>query len=313
MSEEGDRMKITRLILSIILAAVSLCGCDAMYYLPEDFLDTAAGVDPAEVSITADDMSDKMEVNFIDVGQGDCALVRLPDGRNMLIDAGNNGDIDKIGAYLAQKGADRIDFLIGTHPHADHIGALDDIVKNYDIGEIYMPKASANTKTYRSVLEAISEKGMKIKTAKSGMVIFDENGVKAEILSPSRENYEDLNDYSVVIRLSYGETAFLFQGDAEETVERDILESGADIKADVIKAGHHGSSTSSSKEYIKKVGPEYAVISCGRDNDYGHPHRETVQLFNELGIEMLRTDISGSIVFVSDGKNVKYIKATPHN
>lgn len=300
-------MKIIRLILSVIFVIPALCGCFTVYDLQGYIPDTEYDPDGAAVSDTAADTQGKLVVNFIDVGQGDCTFICLPDGRNMLIDAGNNGDFDKIGPYLAEKGADRIDYLIGTHPHADHIGALDDVIRNYDIGEIYMPKASANTKTYKSVLEEISAKGMKIKTAKSGMTIFDENGVKAEILSPSRESYEDLNDYSVVILLSYGETAFLFQGDAEKTVEGDILESGADIKADVIKAGHHGSSTSSTEDYIKKVSPEYAVVSCGRDNDYGHPHRETVKLFNDLGIRMLRTDTDGSIVFVSDGKNVEYI------
>ncbi|MCH5184517.1 MAG: MBL fold metallo-hydrolase [Oscillospiraceae bacterium] len=243
-------------------------------------------------------------VHFIDVGQGDCSFIQLPDGKNMLIDAGNNGDIKKIKSYLDSCGAERIDYLVGTHPHADHIGALDDVIKAYDIGEIYMPRVEADTKTYRDVLSAISEKGMKIKTARRGVVIFDENGARAEILAPCGGNYDDLNDYSAVIRLSFGENAFLFQGDAEKTSESEILKSGASVSADVIKAGHHGSSSSSTEKYIRAVDPAYAVVSCGKNNDYGHPHRETVALFKKTGIELLRTDIDGSIVFVSDGKNI---------
>lgn len=287
-------------IIGIILAILSFFGC----YAPDNS-DDMVNDDTVNYDIAGDGAA---EVHFIDVGQGDCSLIKLSDGKTMLIDAGNNGDIEKIKPYLDNEGVSRIDYLIGTHPHADHIGALDDVIRNYDIGEIYMPNASATTKTYKDVLKAVSEKGMKIKAAKNGMVIFDENGAKAEILAPCRDSYDDLNNYSIVIRLTYGETAFLFQGDAENLSEDDILESGADVRANVIKAGHHGSSTSSGKEYINKVNPDYAVISCGKDNDYGHPHRETVALFKELEIEMLRTDINGSIVFASDGKNVEYIQ-----
>lgn len=249
---------------------------------------------------------ENMIVHFIDVGQGDCTLIQLPDGRNMLIDAGNNGDIDIIKPYLDKNGVQKIDYIIGTHPHADHIGAMDDVINNYNIGEVYMPKAQADTKTFKNVLEAVSAKGLKIKTAKNGVVIFNENGMKAEMLSPFSESYDDLNNYSSVIKLTYGENVFLFQGDAEALVEEEILKSRADISADVIKAGHHGSSTSSTTSYIDAVNPKYAVISCGVDNDYGHPHRETLQTFNERGIKMLRTDTDGSIVFVSDGKNIEY-------
>ncbi len=250
-----------------------------------------------------------MAVHFIDVGQGDSTIIQLPNGENMLIDAGNNGDIKIIQPYLEKLGVEKIDYLIGTHPHADHIGAMDDVIKNYEIGELYMPKAQANTKTYRDVLTAIADKGLIVKTAKSGVVIFDKDGVKAEMLAPCSETYKDLNNYSAVIKLTYNNTAFLFEGDAEDVSENEILQSGADVRADVIKAGHHGSSSSSTQAYIDAVKPTYAVISCGADNDYGHPHRETVATFNDKGIEMLRTDIDGSIVITSDGVNIECSKS----
>ncbi len=287
----------------ITIAVLSLLGyIFGSSYKPQDAgSGTASG---GADTVMQDAMNGVMEVNFIDVGQGDCILVRLPSGKNMLVDAGNNGDIDKIKPYLDSRNVSRIDYLIGTHPHADHIGAMDDVIKNYDIGEIYMPKASADTKSFKDVLTAVSDKGLKINTAKSGMTIFDENGAKAVILAPCRSEYDELNNYSAVIRLSFGDTAFMLQGDAEALSEEDILKSGATVSADVLKAGHHGSSSSSSEKYVNAVNPRYAVISCGKDNDYGHPHREIKALFEKKGIEMLRTDTAGSIVFMSDGKNV---------
>lgn len=249
---------------------------------------------------------ENISVHFIDVGQGDSILIQLPSQQNMLIDAGDNNKGQVVVDYLKAQDVTRIDFLVATHPHADHIGGMDQVIDEFDIGAIYMPKVAHTTNTYLDVLEAIDRKGLTIKAAVAGMNIPIE-GVEAEILAPDSDMKSDnLNDYSIVIKLTYGETVFLFQGDAEKKSEQDILASYTDIKADVIKLGHHGSSTSSTAKYIEAVDPDYAIITLGKDNKYGHPHRETIALMDEMGITVLRTDRDGTIVAISDGENVSF-------
>ena len=247
-----------------------------------------------------------MAVHFIDVGQGDSILISMPTGENMLIDAGDNDKGEVVVDYLRSQGVERIDYLVGTHPHADHIGGLDDVIDEFDIGEIYMPRVTHTTKTYMDVLEAIDRKGLKIKAARSGLTIPIE-GAMAEILAPDSDLKSDnLNDFSIVIRLTYGQTAFLFQGDAEKRTEDSILSSYDNIKTHVIKLGHHGSSTSNTEDYIEAVDPEYAVIMLGADNKYGHPHKEVISLMEDKGITVYRTDLDGTIVAISDGKEVYF-------
>jgi len=295
MESEG----IMRIITAIIVFFSSLFGGGEA---------TSVGVIGGDSAQQAEVSADAMEVHFIDVGQGDCTLIKLKDGRTVLIDAGNNGDFKIIKPYLDSAGVNRIDYLVGTHPHADHIGAMDDVIKNYDIGKLYMPKAETNTKTFKDVLKAVSDKGLKITTGKRGVKVIDEDNLKLVMLAPNSDKYDELNNYSIVMRLTYGNTSFLFEGDAEDVSEREILQNGDDVKADVIKVGHHGSSSSSTEEYIDAVSPKHAVISCGVDNDYNHPHKETMQCLGERNINILRTDKDGSIIFKSDGKNISYEK-----
>lgn len=243
-------------------------------------------------------------VHFVDVGQADCILIKFPGGESMLIDAGNNSDGDKVCKYIENQGVEKIDYLVLTHPHADHIGGMDDVLRNFEIGSIYMPRATANTATYEDVLHQIKEKKMKISAAKEGVIIC-EGEVKAEILSPCRDYYEELNDYSVVIRITYGDNSFLFTGDAEALVERDLLEK-YNLKTDVLKVGHHGSNTSSTLDFIKSVNPQIAVISVGKDNDYGHPSGKVIKRLEKNGATIYRTDKCGDIILYSDGRNVVY-------
>jgi len=250
-----------------------------------------------------------ISVHFIDVGQGDCTLIQLPENKVMLIDAGENGYEDKIFEYIDNLGIEKIDYLVATHPHSDHIGGMEEIIREYDIGEIYMPNAVTSTKTYENVLDEIAGKNMKINSAYAGKTIFDYSGVRAEIISPQKgAEFDDLNNYSVVIRLVYGEKSFLLMGDAEKEIEEYILKNHTDLKSDVIKVGHHGSSTSSKAEFIESVKPEYAVISCGKGNEYGHPHKETSKILKETGAEVLRTDKLGTIILRTDGKTVSVEK-----
>jgi beta-lactamase superfamily II metal-dependent hydrolase len=248
----------------------------------------------------------KLNVHFIDVGQADCMLITTLDDKTMLIDAGNNADGDDVVNYIKKQGIDTIDVLIGTHPHEDHIGGMDDVIKNFNIGKFYMPRAANNTKTFEDVLDAAQEKGLKITAGKAGMNIGLSDSVNAEILAPNSETYKDLNNYSIVVKLTYKQDSFLFMGDAEKQSENEILDKGYDISTDVLKIGHHGSSTSTSENFLKAVSPNDTVICVGKGNDYGHPHKETMKLLKDYGLTVYRTDECGTIIATSDGSGITF-------
>ncbi|MDR0958018.1 MAG: MBL fold metallo-hydrolase, partial [Clostridiales bacterium] len=213
-------------------------------------------------------------------------------------------DWQTVSDFISAEGYDKIDYLVGTHPHEDHIGGLDKIIDNFQIGELFMPDATNTTKTFEDVLDAAESKNLEITVPKSGDYIVDEGNLTATVIAPNSADYKDFNDYSIVIKLIYGDTSFLFQGDAESLSEQEILDAGFDVSSDVIKLGHHGSSTSSSADYLDAVGAEYAVIMCGKDNSYGHPHEETMQKLQQRNIEVLRTDEQGTITIRSDGTKI---------
>lgn len=244
---------------------------------------------------------DALEVHFIDVGQADCSLVLLPDDKTMLIDAGNNDDGELVVDYLKDCGVESIDYLIGTHPHEDHIGGLDDVIENFSVGEIYMPKVQTNTKTFRDVLTAVKKKGLSVRSAKAGITLTETPELSIMMLAPNSDTYEEMNDYSAVVRIEYQDTAFLFMGDAEKRSENEIK---GEVRADVLKIGHHGSSSSTSEKFLRRVDPEYVFIPCGKDNDYGHPHREIKSLLKQHNVTTYRADTDGTVVFASDGKTV---------
>jgi competence protein ComEC len=244
-----------------------------------------------------------LTVHFIDVGQADCELVILPNGENMLIDAGNNSEGKKVVEYLKNLNITKIDYLIGTHPHADHIGGMDTVIENMDIGKIYMPKAETNTKTFEDVLDAIDAKNLTITTAKNGVNIYNDGETTIDIIAPNSDTYDSLNNYSAVILLKYRDASFLFSGDAEALSEGEIE---GDISADVLKVGHHGSSTSSSQAFLNRVNPKYAVISCGEGNSYSHPHKETLDKLSAMNVTLYRTDLNGSIICETDGENYSW-------
>lgn len=275
-------------------------------------LAAAAGVfkfsDSDGNTVSVPDAENVLSVRYIDVDQADCELISFPDGRHMLIDAGATDSEKTLPSYLKSLGIEKLDYVIGTHPHEDHIGGLDAVIDSFEIGQIYMPKATTTTKTYKDVLTAVKNKGLSINTAKSGKVIIDEPDIRAELLAPVSDKYDDLNNYSAVLRLQFGNTSFLFTGDAEKLSENEMLDSaGAEkLRCDVLKAGHHGSSTSTSERFLKAVSPSYAVISCGTGNDYGHPHKETVSLLDKYRIKTYRTDLNGTITAVSDGNSITF-------
>lgn len=250
-----------------------------------------------------------INVHFIDVGQGDCSFIQLADGRTILIDGGNKADAEKIINYLKNLDIISIDYLIATHPHEDHIGSLPTIIREFKIGSIYMPKVTATTNIFKDLLLSIKEKGYKINTAMAEVRIIDTEDTKLTLLAPASSEYGELNNYSVVTKLSYKNTAFLLTGDAEDISENEILKANLDLKADVLKVGHHGGRTSTTKGFLAMVKPKYAVISVGKDNDYGHPHRETMERLNVQKVNVFRTDEQGSIVASSNGNTVTINKS----
>ena len=239
-------------------------------------------------------------VKFFDVGQADSILVQSA-GVNMLIDAGTNNMGNTVVQNLKDLGITKIDYLVGTHPHEDHIGGMDDVINNFEIGTIYMPKVQTNTKTFEDVLDAISNKGLTITTPEVGYV-FEVGNTKCEVMcagTGTTEENSNLNLSSIVIRMVYGEESFLFMGDAEEKNES----SRQWPQTTVLKIGHHGSDTSSSESFLNQVKPEISVISVGINNTYGHPKKTTLDKLNALGTSIYRTDQNGTITITCDGTN----------
>ncbi|MCH5320916.1 MAG: MBL fold metallo-hydrolase [Eubacterium sp.] len=245
---------------------------------------------------------DSVVIHYLDVGQGDSEFIELPDGRCMLIDASTSEYSQTIINEIESFGYSTIDYVVATHPHADHIGGMSKVIDAFDIGEIYMPKASTTTKTFENLLTTISDKGLSVNTAKAGVEVYSDSTLEMEFLAPVGSDYKDLNNYSAVLKITYGSNSFLFMGDAEDVVEEELLQRYYNsLEADVLKVGHHGSSSSSTVDFLAAVNPQYAVISCGVDNSYGHPHRETIKSLTDMGIEYYRTDKQGTITITCDG------------
>ncbi len=246
---------------------------------------------------------DNLLVDFIDVGQADSILIRNQD-QVMLIDAGTNEAGDTVVNYLKELGITKINYLVGTHPHEDHIGGIDDVINNFDIGQIYMPKMETTTKTFEDVLEAIENKNLTVTAPNKGDKIELGQAVGTFMTDPILDK-DNLNLSSLVMRLEFGNTSFLFMGDAEKENEETINWP----KTDVLKVGHHGSNTSSSKKFLEQIEPEYSIIMVGKDNSYNLPKQETIDNLKSIGSEIYRTDENGTIKIISDGNHLEIEKS----
>ena len=246
--------------------------------------------------------NEALEVHFIDVGQGDAILVESASSA-LLIDAGENYMASTVVKYIQKQGIEKLDYLIGTHPHSDHIGGLDYVISTFGADTILMPEAVHTTKTYEDVLDAIESKGLKITLPKVGAE-YQLGSASFTIIAPNSSEYNDLNDYSIGIRLRYKSTEFLFTGDAGILSEQEMLQNGLDLTADVLKISHHGSEYSSCPDFLDAVSPTHAVFSVGKNNEYGHPHEATLQALADRNISIYRTDEQQNVIFTSDGKNI---------
>ncbi|MGI6094004.1 MAG: ComEC/Rec2 family competence protein [Lachnospiraceae bacterium] len=285
--------KIKGFLLTIVVFL--LCGCQ------QDISSQAEETDTAQVQ-NLDDGSE-LEVHYIDVGQGDASLILL-DGHAMLIDGGNNNKGELVRDYLISQGVEFLDYIVATHPDADHIGGLDVVMQHFDTGLFLYPDYEKDTMTYDEVIEEVKQQNLDWSHPVPGDS-YALGDASFTILAP-RDHYPDANNNSIVLMLEYGENRFLFTADAEIDSMEDMLQAGEDLEANVYKMNHHGSAMAFTQEFLEAVDPQYAVISCGEGNSYGHPHWEVLSALDDDDVIIYRTDQQGTLVAVSDGSTIRW-------
>lgn len=243
------------------------------------------------------------EVHFIDVGQGDCSLI-LCDGKAMIIDGGEASESSKVYAYLKAHGIDHLEYLVATHAHSDHIGGLSGALNYATVEKALCPVTQYDSKTFQILLKYLDNQGIEITTPIAGDS-FMLGSASVQILGPQKP-YDNANDTSIVLKVTYGQTSFLFTGDAERTAEADILNAGFDLSSTVLKVGHHGSESSTSYPFLRAIMPQYAVIQVGKGNSYGHPTEATLSRLRDADVQVYRTDLQGTVVCTSDGRTVSF-------
>lgn len=291
--------RLTALLLILLL----LAGCTTAPAA------TAPSDSPAETvtvpaSVSTDPASEGLTVHFIDVGQADCALLEC-DGEFALIDGGNAADGMKVLEYLDEQGVQQLELVVGTHPHEDHIGGLPHVLDAYPAKNVWSSEIPYSNSITRAFQNAVASQRLPLYVPEVGEV-FQLGDVTITMIGPVHMNYEDVNNISLVLMVQYGEVRFLFTGDMERDAEIELLDSGADVKADVLKVGHHGSYTSTSYRFLREVAPAYGVISVGAANDYGHPHDDPMSRLRDAEVTIYRTDKMYDIVAFTDGKEIQF-------
>ena len=315
------KRKLSTLLFAGLLIILGLCGCSLNTDKPQNVIpypsDEAAVSPSAHPEATAETEETKaptiepkaytisdLEVHFIDVGQADAALL-ISDGHYMLIDGGNVEDSSLIYSYLNKLNINYLDYIIGTHAHEDHMGGLSGALQKAEVENVYVPKTESDAKFYQSFKDKIMAEGVTPINPTSG-TSFDLGSCSVQLFCPKYESADDLNNTSIMTKVICGNTSFLFTGDSERDEESDILGQGYDLSATVLKAGHHGSDTSSSYVFLREVMPKYVVISVGKDNQYGHPDEAALSRFRDVGATVYRTDLQGDIIVKSDGNELSF-------
>ncbi|HAQ96315.1 MAG TPA: MBL fold hydrolase [Faecalibacterium sp.] len=285
--------------------ALGLAACDASAITPGGSADVVPN--PSSAAAAVDTVEAPFEMHFIDVGQALSVLVEC-DGQYMLYDGGNVDDGSLVVSYLQSQGVEQLEYVFCSHAHEDHVGGLAAALAYFPAYHVYSPVTEASTKCFKDFVKYTQQQGLQVEVPAVGTT-WPLGGATVTMVGPVAQ-YSDTNDTSIVLRIEYGSTSFLLTGDMEKTAETDLVNSGVNLRADVLQVGHHGSSTSTGYLFLNSVLPEMAVISCGVNNKYGHPHEETLSILRDAGVDVYRTDLQGTITIGSDGQN--YTVGTEH-
>lgn len=308
MARRKNNKKLFRYMtgaICLILICLLFYNADTQLGLGENLARVFSGQSGTEAAGFKPDNTGKFLLYAIDTGNSDSLLCITPDGRSMLVDAAEENDYAAIKSALDKYGVNKIDVLVATHPHADHIGSMDEVIESVGGGKIYLTDFPEDSEVYDDLTEAIQTAGIPAEYAVSGMQ-FDLGDASVKVLGPQDKEYEDANNASIVLMVSYGESDFLLTGDLELEASKELIkEWGNELDCEVLKAAHHGSRTSTSEELLRAVTPDIAIITCGAENSFGHPHQETLDLLLGYHVQTLRTDQDGDIAVLSDGTNIE--------
>lgn len=252
---------------------------------------------------SAPDVESSLQIHYLDVGQADCIFLRCGD-KTMLIDGGNVEDSDLVVSYLLQQDVTKLDLVVNTHAHEDHVGGLPGVLAVFETEEIWCPVTEYSSSCFEDFVHYADQQYLELTRPEPGTT-HTLGEAEVAVLGPVKD-YEETNDTSIVLRVDHGENSFLFTGDAETVAEKDILDYGADVSATVLKVGHHGSDTSTCYQWLREVSPQYAVIQVGEGNTYGHPHESVLSRLRDAGVTVYRTDLQGHIICTSDGESVAF-------
>ena len=302
--KKGLWQRLAALAVAATLA-LGLAACDASAITPGGSADVVPN--PSSAAAAVDTVEAPFEMHFIDVGQALSVLVEC-DGQYMLYDGGNVDDGSLIVSYLQSQGVEQLEYVFCSHAHEDHVGGLAAALAYFPAYHVYSPVTEASTKCFKDFVKYTQQQGLQVEVPAVGTT-WPLGGATVTMVGPVAQ-YSDTNDTSIVLRIEYGSTSFLLTGDMEKTAETDLVNSGVNLRADVLQVGHHGSSTSTGYLFLNSVLPEMAVISCGVNNKYGHPHEETLSILRDAGVDVYRTDLQGTITIGSDGQN--YTVGTEH-